>query len=246
MAKTVNADVILADMGMFKKLDKSGILDYHIADGTADLSLGAAMTSEQCEKAIQYGIDIVRDAKANGYKLLATGEMGIGNTTTSSAIAAVLLGESVESVTGRGAGLSDEALDRKIAVIKRGIDVNAPNPADAFDVLRKLGGFDIAGLCGVYLGGAIYGIPIIIDGFISAVAALTALRLCPSSKQVMLASHISAEPAARMVLDALELTPVIHAGMRLGEGTGAVALIPLLDQIIAVYNELMTFADIGM
>jgi len=244
MAKTANCDAILRDMGMFRL--GAGVEGPHISDGTADMSQQAAMTVEQCEQAIEYGIELVKTAKEQGYKLLATGEMGIGNTSTSSAIAAVLLNRSVEEITGRGAGLDDEGFKRKIEVIKKSIEINKPDANDAFDVLRKLGGYDIAGLCGVFLGGAVCGIPIIIDGFISGIAALCAARICPEAVQAMIASHVSAEPAAIMVLEELGLKPIIHAGMRLGEGTGAVALIPMLDMVKAVFDEMMTFADIGM
>jgi nicotinate-nucleotide--dimethylbenzimidazole phosphoribosyltransferase len=246
MAAYSATDVALVDMGMFRSLDVPGIVDRHIAWGTGDISRGPAMTAEQGARALRAGIDLVRDASEKGYRLIATGEMGIGNTTSSSAVAAVLLRKTVPEVTGRGAGLSDEALEHKIRIIEQAIELNAPDPQDAFDVLCKLGGFDIAGLCGLFLGGALYGIPVIIDGFISAIAALIAVRLCPASSYALLPSHISVEPAAILVLDELGLTPIIHAGMRLGEGTGAVALIPLLDQAAAVYHNLMTFADIGM
>jgi nicotinate-nucleotide--dimethylbenzimidazole phosphoribosyltransferase len=247
MANAARCDSYIIDVGCFEKLSFDGIIDRHVADGTADISLGAAMTAGQCEQAIRVGIELVRDLKQiGGYKLLATGEMGIGNTTTSSAIAAVLLGVEPSVVTGRGAGLSDEALERKIAVIEKAIAVNNPNAGDAFDVLRRLGGYDIAALVGTYIGGAVYGLPIIIDGFISSVAALVASRIFPESRRVMLASHVSHEPAAKMLLDSLNISAIIHAGMRLGEGTGAVALIPLLDMAVAVYRDLMTFADIGM
>ena len=246
MAACAGADVCLVDMGMFRMLDMPGILNRHIADGTADMSVGPAMTREQAAQAIQTGIELARNAALQGYRLIATGEMGIGNTTTSSALAAVLLGRKVAEVTGRGAGLSDEGLSRKIDVIKKAIQVNDPNPGDAFDVLQKLGGFDIAGLCGLMLGGALCGVPVIIDGFISAVASLVAVRLCPQAAHALIPSHISAEPGAILVLEALGFSPIIHANMRLGEGTGAVALIPLLDMAAAVYHGLMTFDDIGM
>ena len=163
------------------------------------------------------------------YRLIATGEMGIGNTTTSSAVAAVLLGQPVELMTGRGAGLSDEGLARKVDAICRGILKNEPDPEDPLDVLSKLGGFDIAGLCGVFLGGA-----------------LAAVRLCPAAAKAVFASHCSAEPAARMVLEALGKAPVITAGLHLGEGTGAVASIPLWDMALAVYGGCYSFAEGGI
>jgi len=164
------------------------------------------------------------------------------------AVQAVALEMGLEpaAVTGRGAGLTDAGLIRKVEAIRRAIEVNRPDPADALDVLSKVGGLDIAGICGAFLGGAIHRVPILIDGFISAVGALAALRLAPESRCAMLAAHVSAEPAARMVLEALELKPLITAGLRLGEGTGAVAALPLLDMALAVYDGMVTFENIGM
>ena len=175
--------------------------------------------------------------------LLATGEMGIGNTTTSSAVAAVLLGQPVERMTGRGAGLSDAGLARKVDAIHRGIVRNRPDPADPLDVMAKLGGFDIAGLCGIFLGGALEGVPVLADGFISGVAALCAVRLCPAAEKAVFASHCSTEPAAKLVLDALNKKALITAGLHLGEGTGAVAAIPLWDMALAVYDGCYSFAE---
>jgi nicotinate-nucleotide--dimethylbenzimidazole phosphoribosyltransferase len=210
------------------------------------MSQGAAMTRQQAIQAIQAGIELVRDLRGQGYQILATGEMGIGNTTTASAIAAVLLGQPVAAVTGRGAGLSDEGLAHKRAIIEQAIAVNTPDPADALDVLHKLGGFDIAGLCGVFLGGALYRIPVLVDGLISSVSALVAQRLCPAASVCMLPSHVTAEPAGALILAALGLEPLITANMRLGEGTGAVAALPLLDMALSVYHDLISFADIGL
>jgi len=172
--------------------------------------------------------------------------MGIGNTTTSSAVSSVLLGKSPLEMTGVGAGLDEAGLSRKVLAIERAIAVNQPIAGDPIDVLAKLGGFDIAGMVGVFLGGALHRVPIIVDGFISATAALVASRIWPEARRSMLFSHLSAEPASRAVLAALDAEPMISANMRLGEGTGAVALLPLLDQALAVYYNLMTFADIGM
>ena len=192
-----------------------------------------------------YGINISRVYRS-GVQLLATGEMGIGNTTTSSAVAAVLLGQPIETMTGRGAGLSDEGLARKMDAIRRGIAVNTPDAADPLDVLAKLGGFDLAGLCGVFLGGALEGIPVLMDGFISGVAALCAVRLCPAAAKAVFASHCSSEPAARLVLEALGKAPLLTAGLHLGEGTGAVASIPLWDMALAVYDHCYSFAEGGI
>ena len=246
MAKQAGADSIAVDLGMFRRVDAPGLIDKHIADGTADMTLGSAMTREQALQAIETGIELVKSCKAQGYDILATGEMGIGNTTTSSAISAVLLGKTAREMTGVGAGLDEAGLKRKISAVERAIEINQPDASDPVDVLAKLGGFDIAGMVGVFLGGALYRVPIIVDGFISATAALVASRIWPEARESMLFSHLSAEPASRAVLAALNAEPMISAGMRLGEGTGAVALLPLLDQALAVYNNLMTFADIGM
>ena len=170
--------------------------------------------------------------------------MGIGNTTTSSAIASVLLSQDVEKMTGRGAGLSQEGLNRKKEVIRRAIELHQPDREDVLDVLSKVGGLDIAGLAGVFLGGALNRVPVLIDGFISSVAALCAAGLCPAAADAMMPSHKSGEPAGGKVLDALNLSPFIDCGMSLGEGSGAIAAIPLLEMGLAVYREMSTFDEI--
>ncbi len=214
--------------------------------GTDDLAVGPAMTRAEAEAAVLSGVDMMRELKEKGYKIVATGEMGIGNTTTSSAVLSVFTGKSPEEVTGRGAGLSDDGLKRKISAIRRGIEINAPDKNDPLDVLSKVGGLDICGLTGLFLGGAVYRVPVIIDGFISASAALAAVRIAPISAFAMLASHVSAEPASRLVLDMLGKKPLICAEMRLGEGTGAVCALPLLDMALAEYGGMSTFSDIGI
>ena len=245
MAAAARCDVVPVDIGMAgEKVE--GVLYRRIADGTADFTQGPAMTREQALLAIETGMALVRDAREAGFSLLATGEMGIGNTTTSSAVAAALLGQPVETMTGRGAGLSDAGLARKIDAIRRGIALNRPDREDPLDVLAKLGGLDIAGLCGVFLGGALHGVPIVMDGFISGVAALCAVRLCPNAGKAVFASHVSSEPAARLVLEALGKRPLLTAGMHLGEGTGAVASIPLWDMALAVYRGCYSFAEGGI
>lgn len=245
MAQTAGIDAYSVDMGMLDPSDVQGVIDRHVSRATGDISMGPAMTRGQALQAIQTGIDLVGEFKQRGYRILATGEMGIGNTTTSSAMTAAFLGMSVEEVTGRGAGLSDEGLQRKRRAIERALQVNAPDSGDALDVLAKLGGFDIAGMAGMFIGGALHRVPIVVDGFISALAAYTASLLVPGCECSMLASHVSAEPAAHLLLERLGLSPVIHAGMRLGEGTGAVCLLPLLDAALALYNG-TTFEDTGI
>jgi len=244
MAEVAHAEIFPIDIGMCT--DVEGVPNRKSAYGTQNMARGPAMTRQQAVDAIEVGIDVVRQLKQQGYKILATGEMGIGNTTTSSAIAAVLLGQDAAVVTGRGSGLSDHGLCKKRETITRAIALNQPNPQDALDVLCKVGGFDIAGLTGVFLGGAALHIPILIDGFISAVAALLAVRLAPLASGYILASHKSNEPAGQMVLDYLEKEPFITARMCLGEGTGAVAALPILDMAFAVYKTMSTFDDIKM
>ena len=245
MAKTARCEVVPVDLGMAGE-PVPGVQNCRIAAGTADFTTGPAMTRQQAVDAIAAGIGLVRAQKAAGVQLLATGEMGIGNTTTSSAVAAVLLGQPVERMTGRGAGLSDAGLARKLDAIRRGIARNRPDAADPLDVLSKLGGFDIAGLCGVFLGGALEGLPVLMDGFISGVAALCAVRLCPAAEKAVFASHCSTEPAARLVLEALGKVPLLTAGLHLGEGTGAVASIPLWDMALAVYRDCYSFTEGGI
>ena len=245
MAAAAHCEVVPVDMGI-AGVPVPGAVDRRVAPGTRDFTQGPAMTREQAVQAVAAGIELVRTQKQNGVRLLATGEMGIGNTTTSSAVAAVLLGRPAAEMTGRGAGLSDEGLHRKIHAIERGIAVNHPNAADPLGVLAALGGFDIAGLCGVFLGGALEKIPVIMDGFISGVAALCAVRLCPAAAKAVFVSHASSEPAARLVLDALHKKPLITADLHLGEGTGAVASLPLWDMALAVYNHCYSFTEGGI
>lgn len=242
MAKAAGASVLPVDMGMIDTVP--GLRPCKLASGTGDISQGPAMTRAQAEEAIGIGIRLVEEQKAAGLRLLATGEAGIGNTTTSSAVASVLLGLDPALVTGRGSGLTDEGLQRKEGAIRRALAVNAPDPADPVDALAKVGGFDLAAMTGAFLGGAVHGLPVVADGFISAVAALCAVRLCPAAADYILPSHVSAEPAGRLVLEALGFDPVLHGGMRLGEGTGAVALFPLLDLAAAVYGQAASFGDI--
>ena len=218
MARVAGAQVIPVDIGVARPVAGEHIRQCCVRRGTANMTKGPAMTREEAVQAVLTGVELVGELKEQGVRLLATGEMGIGNTTTSSAIVSVLLGKAPAEVTGRGAGLTSEG-----------------------DVLYKVGGLDIAGLAGVVLGGAYYRIPVLVDGFISSAAALMAAAICPACKNYMLASHASNEPAGRMVLEALGLEPFLYAGMCLGEGTGAVAVMPLLEMGAAVSREMCTF-----
>lgn len=240
MCRKAGVDVFPVDVGM---VTDTIVPSYKTCYGTKNMCKEPAMTRDEAMQAILVGWNLVREKKAEGYEILATGEMGIGNTTTSSAVAAVLLGEEPEVMTGRGAGLSDEGLVRKVKAIEKAIALHNPNPEDAVDVLAKVGGFDLAGLAGVYLGGAYFQIPVVIDGFISAAAALAAVRICPLVKDYLIASHTSKEPGMVQILEELELTASLHCNMCLGEGTGAVAFLPVLELALEVYRNMGTFED---
>lgn len=244
MAEVAGVDLFPVDIGMVTDVPAVTRPEHKVAYGTEDMMKGPAMTREQAAQAVLNGIRIVRELAEKEYDILATGEMGIGNTTTSSAVVSVLLEKDVEAVTGRGAGLSAEGLRRKVQVIREAIRLNEPDRKDALDVLAKVGGFDIAGLAGVFLGGALCHIPVMIDGFISSAAALCAVRMAPECRDYMLASHRSGETAGGMVLDALGLSEFIDCNMSLGEGSGAVAAMPLLDMGLSVYLKMSTFEEI--
>lgn len=247
MAERAGVDVFPVDIGVafpIEKGKKYPLIHRKVRKGTRNFLKEPAMTREEAIQAVSAGVELVRELKDRGYGMIATGEMGIGNTTTSSAVASVLTGEPPETMTGKGAGLSDEGLLRKISVIKEGITQRKPDPSDALDVLAKVGGLDLAGLTGIFLGGAIFHVPVVVDGFISASAALAAASINRNVSSYMLASHMSAEPASRLLMEKLGLEPVILAGMCLGEGTGAVAFLPLLDMAAEIYKKMSTFQEI--
>lgn len=244
MSEKQQSDVFVIDIGIAQDMDTQGIINRKIRYGTENMVKGSAMSREEAIRAIEVGIEMAFNLKDKGYQLIATGEMGIGNTTTSSAMTSVFLKKEVDMVTGKGAGLSSDGLKNKINAIEKAIALNHPDPNDPIDVLTKVGGLDIAGLTGVFLGGAAARIPVLIDGFISSVAALTALKICPMVHNFMFASHISHEPAAKMVLESIDLPHLIDCEMCLGEGTGAVAAFPLFDLAAEIYNKMCSFEDI--
>ncbi len=244
MAHAARADARPFDLGMLCEVP--GVPTRKVARGTNSIARGPAMSPDDARACIMAGVGIAQELAGAGYRVIATGEMGIGNTTTASAVTCALLGMPAEAAVGRGAGLDDEGLARKVAAVRQALEVNRPDPDDPVDVLAKLGGFDIAGMVGLYLGCALEHVPVVVDGFISAVAALLACRLAPLARAYMLASHRSAEPAAAAVMEELGLTGVLDAGMRLGEGTGAVCLFPLLDMACALYRDGLTFDGYGM
>lgn len=240
LCRQAGADIFPVDIGI---ASDSKIINRKVAYGTKNMVKEPAMTREEAVRAIEVGISMAEELKEKGYGILATGEMGIGNTTTSSAITSVLLDVEPEMVTGRGAGLSSAGLEKKIWAIKEAIKLHHPDKEDVVDVISKVGGLDIAGLTGVFLGGAALHIPVIADGFISCVAALCAIRICPAVKDYVITSHKSKEPAANMILEAIGIPVFLDCDMCLGEGSGAVAIYPLIDMALAVYHGMCTFAD---
>ena len=246
LADVYGADVIAVDIGIARDVDCVSVKNRKIMYGTGNIAKGPAMSRDEAEKAICTGMDIVRELADLGTGIIITGEMGIGNTTTSAAVSSVLLGLSPEAVTGRGAGLSDAGLLRKVKAVRQAIEINRPDVNDAVDIISKVGGLDIAGMTGLFLGGAVYGIPVVIDGVISAVSAVLAYKLTPACIDYMLPSHVSDEPAGKLLLDMIGLRAPLEAGMRLGEGTGGAMLLPLLDGALSVYNNSHRFDDIGI
>lgn len=246
MAEFIGADTIPVDIGINRKDKIDGVLNKKIAHGTKNFLIEPAMSEEETLRAIETGIELVAKCKADGYRLLATGEMGIGNTTTSSAVAAAMLGCESALVVGRGAGLSDAGLARKREVVETAIEKYDLCHKDAFMVLQTVGGLDIAGLAGMCIGGALYHVPIVLDGVISMVAALAAERMVPGVRDYMIASHRGKEPAVELLTGELKLHPVVDAGLALGEGTGAVMMMSLLDMALCIYREETTFSDISV
>lgn len=246
MAESIGAETIPVDIGICGKESIPGVLDRKVRSGTRNFLKEPAMTEEETVRAVAAGIELVRDCKKQGYRILATGEMGIGNTTTSSAVTAALLQCEAEEVTGRGAGLTDQGLVRKQQAIRRALEKYDLWHADAFTVLRTVGGLDIAGLSGMCIGGAMWHVPVVLDGVISMAAALAAEWLLPGVREYLIPSHLGKEPAAAKLAEALQLSPVIHAGMALGEGTGAVMMFPLLDMTLNIYGQSATFSDISV
>lgn len=246
MARSGKCDVIPVNVGMKESFSHPRLREYSVGLGTENFTKISAMTMEQCEKAIEVGINLAIDLKNEGYQLLVTGEMGIGNTTSSSAITSVMLDCPVETVTGTGAGLSQDGLQRKINAIYQGIKRHKPDKNKPIEVLSTLGGFEIAGMLGLMIGCAVAEIPCVVDGFISNVSALLAVKICPDVQDYLLFSHSSGEQGGKMILEYLKEKPLLQGGFRLGEGSGGVALLPLLDMGLAVLKEGLTFEGLAI
>jgi len=247
LARQMQARVVVVDIGVAADFpDTPGLLRQKVAHGTRNFAFEPSMTTAQAEQALQTGIDVVTQEIQKGADLIATGDMGIGNTTSSTAIVAAVTGLPVQQLTGRGTGLDDDGLQRKIALIERALKRHKPVSQDAFDILCKVGGFEIAGLAGVIIGAASRRIAVVIDGFISGAAALIATGLAPQVKPYLIASHRSVEIGHRAILENLGLNPLFDLNLRLGEGTGAVLAFPLIEASTRILAELATFSEAGV
>ncbi len=247
LARHVGARVVVVDMGVASELiSDPRLLSKKVAPGTQNMALGSAMTEAQAVAAIETGIEIVTAEITKGLDIVGTGDMGIGNTTASSAICAVITGKPVDEITGRGTGITDEQLTHKVEVINRALTVNHPNPNQPLEILAKVGGFEIGGLVGVMLGAAAHRIPVVIDGFISGAAALIATALSSELKDFLIPAHVSDEKGHRLLLEYLGLKPLLNLGMRLGEGTGAALGIFLAEAAARILAEMSTFGEAGV
>jgi nicotinate-nucleotide--dimethylbenzimidazole phosphoribosyltransferase len=246
LARHAGADLTIVDLGLDADIANAGILNKKIRKSTSNIAVGPAMTREEAVRAIETGIETTFAAIDEGVDLLGTGEIGIGNTTSSSAVLYAFTGALLDEIVGRGAGLNDEGLARKKDIVHRAVAVNVPDLNDPLDVIAKVGGFDIAGLAGCYIAAANRRIPIVIDGFISGVAAVAAIRMAPGARNFMFASHLSAEPGAVAVGRELALAPMLTMDMRLGEGTGCALAFMIIEASVEMMTSMGTFSDIGM
>ncbi|MEA2052773.1 MAG: nicotinate-nucleotide--dimethylbenzimidazole phosphoribosyltransferase [Euryarchaeota archaeon] len=246
LARHAGARVVIVDMGVAVDFTHERLVSKKIAYGTANMAKGPAMSYEDAVRSIEAGIEVFESEAKKGVDIVGVGDMGIGNTTSSSAIVAVITGEDVEKVTGRGTGIDDAGLEKKIAVIEEAIRVNKPNNKDAIEVLAKVGGFEIGGMAGVILAAASHRVPVVIDGFISGTAALVAYGIAPAVKDYMIAAHRSVERGHSVTLDYIGLKPLLDLDMRLGEGTGAALGICIVDAACKILGEMATFEDAGV
>jgi len=247
LARHSGAEVRVVDVGVDYDFEPApGLIIKKIAKGTRNFAKGSAMTREEAVAAIEVGIELAAQAKAEGVTMVGTGEMGIGNTTPSSAIIATFARCGVREVTHRGTGINDSALEHKIKVIEAGLALNRPNPEDPLDVLAKVGGLEIAGIAGLVLGAAAHRLPVVVDGFISTAGALIACELHPSVKDYLFAAHASVEIGHRMMLERIGASPLLDLKLRLGEGTGAALAMGLIDASLKILNEMATFAEAGV
>ena len=252
IARQVGAEVWVVDMGIIPELDATGLKGAErlvvekIGNGTASFARGPAMSRQDAERTLQVGFEQASRRVENGAEILGTGDMGIGNTTPSAAIGAVISGASLDEMVGRGTGVDDAGLARKRDIVRRGIEVNTPQPEDGLDVLAKVGGYEIGGIAGTILAGAFHRRAVVMDGFISTAGALIAHALCPTVKDYLFAGHCSEEAGHRIMLNHLGLEPILDIGMRLGEGTGAALAMGIIDGAVRMFKEVLTFEEAGV
>ena len=252
ISRQVGADVWVVDMGIIPELDAAGLkgagrlIVEKIGNGTANFTRGPAMSRQAAEKALQVGFEQAARRIENGAEILGTGDMGIGNTTPSAAIGAVISEAALDEMVGRGTGVDDAGLARKRDIVRSGIEANRPRPEDGLDVLAKVGGFEIGGIAGAILGGAFHRRAVVLDGFISTAGALIAYALCPTVRDYLFAGHCSEEAGHRIMLNHLGLKPILELGMRLGEGTGAALAMGVMDCAVRMFKEVMTFEEAGV
>ncbi len=243
-----NIDVRVVDMGVASDLPEDWkVVRRKIRKGTANFTKGPAMSREEAEKGIIAGAELVLDAVNNeGYQLIGTGDMGIANTTPSAAILAVFSGRNIEEITGRGTGIDDSTFQKKVETIKKGIEINKPDPSDPLDVLSKVGGCEIAGLAGAVLGAAAAKVPVVCDGFIATAGALIAVKLVPAARDYLFISHRSQEKGHSAMVELMEMRPILDLDMRLGEGTGAALAMPIVEACAKVLRDIKTFEEAGV
>lgn len=247
LSRHVGAELVVVDVGVATDLPPlPGVLDRKVAYGTRNFTRGPAMTPEEARRAVAVGLEVAGEVVRRGAGLIALGDMGIGNTTASAAVLAAFSGRPPAEVAGRGTGIDDVRLANKVCVLERALEINRPDPGDAWDVLAKVGGLEIAGLAGVAIGAAAARRPVVLDGFISGAAALVAVGLAPAVRDYLLASHLSAEPGHRLMLELLGLKPILVMDMRLGEGTGAALAMPIIEAALKILREMATFGEAGV
>lgn len=246
LARLAGARLVVVDVGVAGKVDVPGVLDYKVREGTANISTGPAMSREEAVKALEAGIAVAVKEIEEGADLLATGDMGIGNTTPSSAILSLMVGITPEEATGRGTMVNDEVMKRKVMAVKKAIEINRPDPADGIDILSKVGGLEIGGLAGVILGAASRRVPVIIDGFISTAAAMIACAIAPEASSFIIPSHLSGEQGHSLMLERLGMKPMLLMDMRLGEGTGAALAMHLVEAACRIASEMASFQQAGV
>ncbi len=247
LTRHVGADLVVADLGVAVPLGNlPGLHSRRIRGGTDNIATGPAMRREEAVAALTAGIELAAAAAAEGVTLLGTGDMGIANTTPSTALLAAYLGCAVEDITGRGTGIDEQRLAHKVAVIKRALDVNRDQLANPLGTLAALGGFEIAGIAGLCLGGAAQHLPVVVDGFISTAGAVAACALCPAVREYLIFSHLSQERGHRVIMEALKARPLLDLDMRLGEGTGAALAMGVIEAALKIYNQMATFSGAGV